>query len=168
MKDHKTFLAAMQQLPELRAIVVGADTETLKAPKNVQCLGLQTEMPRLYAAADFVISTSAFGEGCSNVLAEGMACGLPPIATEVGDAAAIVGDVGVLVSPRDPKALAAAIRTLATEPIQTRKGRSARARAHIVQHFSLRDAVARYNNLYGELVSAMRQLPDVAVARNYS
>ncbi len=102
MKDHDSFLAAMAELPELHALLIGGGTENLPAAGNILRLGRRHDVARLTAAADFVVSSSSFGEGFSNALAEGMACGLPAIATDVGDAALIVGDSGLIVPPRKP------------------------------------------------------------------
>jgi glycosyltransferase involved in cell wall biosynthesis len=151
MKDHGSFLAAMAELPELRALLIGAGTENLPAAGNIVRLGRRRDVARLTAAADFVVSSSSFGEGFSNALAEGMACGLPAIATDVGDAALIVGDTGLVVPPAQPAALAAAIRTLAREPAAARVERGARARARVVENFAMSRAVARYAELYASL-----------------
>jgi glycosyltransferase involved in cell wall biosynthesis len=148
MKDHATFLAAMNKLPEVRAVLVGMGTQNLSLPPNVSALGLRTDVERLYPAADIVVSTSAFGEGFSNVLAEGMSAGLVPIATDVGDAKLIVGDTGIIVPPRDETALAAAItRTVTLEPA-TRRRMGLAAREHIVTHFSLSRTVEAYERFY--------------------
>jgi glycosyltransferase involved in cell wall biosynthesis len=154
MKDHAAFLAAMAQLPEVSALLVGAGTEDLPAAHNVIRLGRRQDVARLFAAADFVVSSSRFGEGFSNVLGEGMACGLPAIATDVGDAKLIVGDTGVVVPPEDPVALAAGIRTLAGESAAARAERGARARARIVENFALAGAVKRHVQLYASLASS--------------
>jgi glycosyltransferase involved in cell wall biosynthesis len=154
MKDHTTFLTAMTLLPELSALLIGAGTEGLAAARNVIRLGRRGDVARLFAAADFVVSSSRFGEGFSNVVAEGMACGLPAITTEVGDAKDIVGDTGLIVPPDQPDALAAAIRSLAEEPAAVRAERGIRARARIVENFSLAAAVRRHVELYGSLASA--------------
>jgi glycosyltransferase involved in cell wall biosynthesis len=156
MKDHAAFLAAMAQLPDMSALLVGAGTENLPAAHNVIRLGRRQDVARLFAAADFVVSSSRFGEGFSNVLGEGMACGLPAIATDVGDAKLIVGDTGVVVPPEDPAALAAGIRPLAGESAAARADRGARARARIVENFALAHAVERHVQLYASLAS----LPD--------
>jgi glycosyltransferase involved in cell wall biosynthesis len=156
MKDHASFLAAMAQLPDVSALLVGAGTENLPAAHNIIRLGRRQDVARLFAAADFVVSSSRFGEGFSNVLGEGMACGLPAIATDVGDAKLIVGDTGLVVPPEDPVALAAGIRTLAGESAATRADRGARARARIVEKFALAGAVERHVQLYASLAS----LPD--------
>jgi glycosyltransferase involved in cell wall biosynthesis len=148
MKDHATFLAAMAQVPDISALLVGAGTENLPAAHNIVRLGRRDDVTRLFAAADFVVSSSSFGEGFSNVLAEGMACGLPPIATDVGDARLIMGGCGILVPPNDPAALAEAIRLLTREPVMKRAKRGARARAHIVQNFTLTRATRRWRELY--------------------
>ncbi len=55
--------------------------------------------PDLYPIADIVVSSSAFGEGFSNAVAEGMSAGLIPVATDVGDTMRIIGDTGHLVPP---------------------------------------------------------------------
>jgi glycosyltransferase involved in cell wall biosynthesis len=156
MKDHGSFLAAMAELPHLSAMLVGAGTENLPAARNVLRLGRRDDVARLFAAADFVVSSSCFGEGFSNVLAEGMACGLPAVATDVGDAKLIVGDTGFVVPPESPDALAAAIRTLAAESAAVRAERGRKARARIVENFAMRRAVQRYVDLYESLGSFRR------------
>ena len=151
MKDHATFLAALPELEDLVALMIGARTENLPERPNALRLGRRDDVARLLAAADLIVSSSAFGEGFSNVLAEGMACGLPAVATDVGDARAIVGDAGLIVPPRDPRALAAAIRALAGEPPAWRIARGALARAHIVANFAMARALERYRDIYDSL-----------------
>ena len=68
-------------------------------------------MTAVYNALDVLCSASAWGEGWSNVLGEAIACGIPCVATDVGDAAQIVGDCGVVVPPRNPEVLAEGIRS---------------------------------------------------------
>jgi glycosyltransferase involved in cell wall biosynthesis len=153
MKDHAAFLAAMAQLPDVSALLVGAGTENLPGAHNVIRLGRRQDVACLFAAADFVVSSSRFGEGFSNVLAEGMACGLPAVATDVGDAKLIVGDTGLVVPPGSPDALAAAIRTLAAESPAARAQRGSRARARIVENFAIGHAIERYVELYESLGS---------------
>jgi glycosyltransferase involved in cell wall biosynthesis len=151
MKDHATFLAAMAELPAVSALLVGAGTETLAAAPNLLRLGRRTDVARLFAAADFVVSSSRFGEGFSNALGEGMACALPAITTDVGDAKLIVGDTGVVVPPGDPGALSAAISRLVSESPAARAERGGRARARIVENFGLARAVDRHLQLYASL-----------------
>jgi glycosyltransferase involved in cell wall biosynthesis len=156
MKDHATFLATMARLPDISALMVGAGTENLSAGRNVLRLGRRNDVARLLAAADFVVSSSRFGEGFSNALAEGMACGLPAVATEVGDAKVIVGDTGLVVPPAEPDGFAAAVRTLAAESAAARAERGRRARMRIVEHFALAGAARSYAELYASLVPVRR------------
>jgi glycosyltransferase involved in cell wall biosynthesis len=156
MKDHPGFLAAMATLPDIQAVLFGLGTDQLSPAPNLHLLGLRPDVPRLFAAADFVVSSSAFGEGFSNVLAEGMACGLPAIATDVGDARLIVGDTGSIVPPRDPGALEAAIRALAAEPVEQRRQRSTRARERIASRFSSAQGQQRFAELYASLFSGKK------------
>lgn len=152
MKDHETFLGVMADLPDWRALMIGAGTQCLPDMPNILRLARRDDVPALLAAADIVVSSSAFGEGFSNAIAEGMACGLPAVATEVGDARDIVGDTGLLVPPRNPQALAVAMRSLAAEPAAARAVRAARSRERIAERFSLDRAVARFAALYGSIL----------------
>lgn len=154
MKDHAGFLAAMAELPDLTAMLIGLGTEQLPERPNLLRLGRRDDVPRLLAAADFIVSSSAFGEGFSNALAEGMACGLPAVATDVGDARTIVGDTGLIVPPRDPRALALALRALAQEPADLRAARRRRVRERIVENFTLAQALQRFAVLYASILGS--------------
>jgi glycosyltransferase involved in cell wall biosynthesis len=151
MKDHATFLAAMASLPAIVGLVVGAGTENLVCPPNVRALGVRRDIERVYAAADLVVSSSAFGEGFSNALAEGMSAGLVPVATDVGDARRIVGPAGHIIAPRNPTALAAAIKAEAALSPDQRRDRGLQARARIVGSFARAQAIDAYARLYQEI-----------------
>ncbi len=156
MKDHGSFLEAMRRLPWITGIMAGAGTELLPPVTNVRALGPRADVAALYAAADVIVSTSAFGEGFSNVIAEGMSAGLVPVATDVGDARLIVGDAGHVVPPRDPEILAKAIAIEANAP--DREARGGRARQRIEELFALPRAVDAYESLYAEHVVGARPL----------
>jgi glycosyltransferase involved in cell wall biosynthesis len=148
MKDHDNFLAAMATLPSVVGIMVGAGTQDLTRPPNVRALGLRRDTNSLYAAGDIIASTSAFGEGFPNVIAEGMSAGLVPVATDVGDARHIIGDAGWMVPPRDSRAFAAAVEAADALPADERRRRGLAARARIVANFRLAQAAEQYRRLY--------------------
>ena len=148
MKDHSTCLAALAAVPKVTGLLVGTGTEDLPLPANVRGLGRREDVARLYAASDIALSTSAFGEGFSNALAEGMSSGLVPVTTDAGDARLIVGDTGTVVSPRDVAALVAGIRKQAELPSAQRRVRGLEARSRIVELYSMEHAVENFTRLY--------------------
>ena len=150
MKDQGSFLAAMERLPAVIAIMAGAGTQDLPALPNVRALGLRRDASDLLAAADVVVSTSAFGEGFSNVIAEGMSSGLVPVATDVGDARHIVGDTGRVVAPGDPTAFVQAISEIAALPADRRRRLGLAARDRILANFTLAQATDAFAELYSK------------------
>ena len=60
--------------------------EKLKKQEGVFLLGMKLNIEEYYSVCDIIAVPSRFGEGFSNVLAEGMLCKLIPVATNVGDA----------------------------------------------------------------------------------
>ena len=148
MKDHASLLQVAAAMPEIRFAAIGRGTEALQSPPNVLRLGLRQDMPAIYAAADVLVSTSLFGEGFSNVIAEAMASGLPVVATDVGDAREIVGDTGLLAPPGNKAAVVGALRKLLSESPQQRQERADACRARITTRFSLQQAVVEFDRFY--------------------
>jgi glycosyltransferase involved in cell wall biosynthesis len=67
------------------------------------------EVARWIGAAD-VLTLPSWSEGYPNVVVEALACGRPVVATDVGGTSEIVNvSNGLLIPPRDPAALAAAL-----------------------------------------------------------
>lgn len=167
MKDHSTFLRAAarvaEKVPAARFVSIGGGPEKRAAElrREARRLGLESrliwagevrEMPSAYNALDLLVSSSAYGEGFSNVLAEAMACGLPVVATDCGDAARILGRHGTVVPPRRPEALASAVaEALEAEP-EAREEQGRAARRRVVEEFSVERMVERTEALLAGIV----------------
>jgi glycosyltransferase involved in cell wall biosynthesis len=154
MKDHPLVISAAASAPQMHFILVGKDTQSLKLPANARALGLRTDVDRLYAACDVVVSTSAYAEGFSNAIAEGMSAGLIPIATDVGDARLIVGETGTIIRPHGRSDFVRALVAEATRDATERSQRGLQARQRIVDHFGLARALEAYSGLYASLAQA--------------
>jgi glycosyltransferase involved in cell wall biosynthesis len=164
MKDHATALAALARLPGAWLVAAGTGTERLPAAPRLIRLGERRDMERILAAGDLGISSSAFGEGFCNALAEGMAAGLPAVATAVGDARLMIGETGRVVPVGDAAALAAAAAALLDEPAEVRRARATAARARIVERFALGAMVDRFAELYGALARSTSAAARVTAA----
>jgi glycosyltransferase involved in cell wall biosynthesis len=98
----------------------------------VEWWGHRSDMPDVLAAATIVCLPSFYREGVPRVLIEAAACGRPIVTTDMAGCREIVhpGDNGLLVPPRDPSALAAAIIALLDDPDERRRmGDRGRVRA---------------------------------------
>lgn len=75
-------------------------------------------LPRYYASADIFCSPALGGESFGLVLLEAMATGAPVVATDIPGYRCVIthGRDGLLLPPRDPKALALALRALLLDP----------------------------------------------------
>ena len=162
-KDHQSLLQAAKilraEMPKTHFILCGDGIDPHNGTLTgwiadhgledvIHLLGPRTDMARIMAACDVVVSSSAFGEGFPNVLGEGMAAGTPCVATDVGDARLIVGDTGRVVPPRDPQALAAALGDVLNLSDTERRRLGERARSRIAERYSLDAITAQYAALY--------------------
>jgi glycosyltransferase involved in cell wall biosynthesis len=130
---------------------------TLGVDERVAFLGRVPEVAPVLAAADIVVLPS-LSEGLPTVAVEAMALGKPVVATRVGGTPEAVEDgvTGLLVEPRDPAALAAAIMRLADDPVLARTlGEAGAARAR--ERFSAAAMVDSYAALIAELVASPRR-----------
>lgn len=147
MKDHDTFLRAaaifIKVSPFTRFVCVGDGSRQYRTAlqerahelglsDHVIWAGTRADVVDVLNALDVLVSSSAFGEGFSNVIGEAMACGVPCVATNVGDAGQIIGELGEVVEPKDPAALSAALQRLVE-----RKGSRDEIRRSITERFSL-------------------------------
>jgi glycosyltransferase involved in cell wall biosynthesis len=121
---------------------------------GVLLLGERKDMPDLYAAADAVVLAS-WREGLPRVLMEGAAMGKPLIGTAVrGNREVIAGpEMGLLVPPRQPQALADARVTLAADESR-RHAAGLHNRIEARRRFDLARSVARVVATYDELLAA--------------
>jgi glycosyltransferase involved in cell wall biosynthesis len=177
-KDYPTFLRAAALL--LRE---HADTQFVLAGKGInwnnsdlrglaQGLGLverihfldeRLDMKRITAALDIAVSSSR-AEGFPNVIGEAMACGVPCVATDVGDSAFLIGDTGRVVPAEDCGSLAEACKDLIGLGRGARRNLGLAARSRIISRYSLAPVVQRYESLYQE-VFAERLAADVKSGR---
>jgi glycosyltransferase involved in cell wall biosynthesis len=136
-----------------RALVAGEGPQRsyLTGLPGLEVLGERDDVPQLLAGADvFVLST--LSEGMPISVLEAMAAGVPVVASAVGGIPEVVvdGETGLLVPPRDPDALAEALRTLLADPeLRRRLGEAGRRRAQElfdVPRFR-RDHLALYDRL---------------------
>lgn len=146
MKDHETFLEAATLLarvrntarfvcvgdgpPEYRAMLQ-ARARALGLSDRTLWVGMRSDVPEVYNALDVLVNCS-YGEGFSNVIGEAMACGVPCVATDVGDSRLIIGALGAVVPPKDPVALKRGM-----EQVLDCRLPSSEIRRRIVQQFSL-------------------------------
>jgi len=146
MKGHKIFLKAAQlagsKNPEMRFFCVGSGPQMQSLELIADELGLgdrlvftgESEPVAALNALDIACSSSLWGEGFSNSIAEAMACGLPCIVTDVGDSGQIVGATGTVVPPGSATAIANAILRQA-ESLASHRADEPRAR--IIENFSM-------------------------------
>jgi glycogen(starch) synthase len=117
--------------PELEALV-----DELGLDDRVRLLGAQPREAvfEVLAAADAELLSSSW-ENFPHSVVEGLAVGTPVIATDVGGVAEVVTDGvnGLLVQPRDPDALAAAIRRFFSDGALRDRLRAA-ARASVAEY----------------------------------
>ncbi len=176
-KDFPTFLRAAAMIaaefPDVDFLVVGEGGERaalealarrLGLGARVVFTGLRHDVPRLLAAVDVLALTSLY-EGFPNVLLEAMATGAVAVATDVGGCRELVtsGETGLLVPPRAPAAVAAAVGRVLRDPALARRLATA-ARQRVEGAFSIDVMARRTMDAYLRRLDATRAPATVAAA----
>jgi len=152
IKDHPTFLRAAALLrarrKDVRFVCVGDGTSGYRAElerlarqlgldeRALRWAGARADVPAVDNAFD-VACCSSTSEGFPNVVAEAMACGRPCVVTDVGDAARVVGELGLVVPRGAPEPFAHALDRLLDQPPAAES-----IRRRVVDAFSERRLVA--------------------------
>ncbi|MER6016127.1 DUF3492 domain-containing protein [Streptomyces bluensis] len=103
-------------------------------------------------AAGAVIVLSSVVEGFPISLVEAMLCGRATVSTDVGAVVEVIGGTGLVVPPRNPRALAEACVALLRDP-ERRARLGAVARARALELFTVEQNVQAFHGIYLEIVS---------------
>ncbi|MDF1586057.1 glycosyltransferase [Marinimicrococcus flavescens] len=166
VKDHPTFLRAARILAgrtEARFVCVGggAAARRLELEEEARRLGLgdrllwageRADMADVLNALDILCLPSR-SEAFPNALAEAMACGVPCVATPVGDVPDILGSTGRLVPVGDPEALAAALHELLQLPASWRRALGVEACERIRQRYAVERMIEATERVLGGVVA---------------
>lgn len=161
-KDYPTFFHAAGTLfktrPDVRFIAVGKglspDNDKL-APiiaaaglpfEVIELRGETRDMDQFYSDIDGLVLSSR-SEGFPNVVAEAMSYGRPVVTTDVGEAARIVGDAGIVVPSRRPNDLAEGMRRLMALGPEEYDRMCVAARDRIEWNYALPGIARRYDAL---------------------
>jgi len=164
-KGHTYLLQAAAQVPDATFVLAGdgplrtdleAEARDLGVAGRCVFLGQRADVPALLAAADLFVLPSLF-EGLPVSVLEAMAAERPVVATAIGgtDEAITSEESGLLVPPRDPAALASAIRRLQADPALARRLATA-ARARVAREFSSEVMARNVMRVYDEVLAEAR------------
>ncbi len=158
------FLLAGDSDPGNPAAIGREQLEAWHREGAVEWLGQRDDMPELLGACHVFCLPSYYGEGVPKSLIEAAASGRAAVTTNMPGCRDVVrdGENGILVAPRDPTALAEALRCLLEDPaLRRRFGR--RGREIACERFGLHDVVAATLSLYEDLVPAAEDAEPAAL-----
>jgi glycosyltransferase involved in cell wall biosynthesis len=160
----RAVLEAREAHPELLGLIVGDGAERAAVEvaagddPAIRLLGFRDDIPRLLCAADILVLASEH-EAVPMAILEGMAAGLPVLATGVGGIPELVvdGETGLLVSPRDVNALAKGlIRLSGDRQLRLAMGQAGRLRCRA--GWDAETMIDAYRGVLENVVSGRRPL----------
>jgi glycosyltransferase involved in cell wall biosynthesis len=148
--------AILAAVPEATVVIVGDGPEgpALRAAADPRVVFAPYDPPaaRRLRALDVYVLPSSWEAFPIGVL-EALACGVPQVATDVGGTReAVVSATGVLIPPRDPRALAAAVIALLRDP-RRRAAMAAASRARHAERFTVERMVAATAAVYDAVLA---------------
>jgi phosphatidyl-myo-inositol alpha-mannosyltransferase len=158
----KAFRILRREGRDVRLLIVGSGPQEREARRyvltrrlvDVEFLGRvsDTEKAQLYRTADVFVSPATGRESFGIVLLEAMAAGAPIVCSDIHGYKGVVrrGEQALLVPPKDPRALAAAVDQLLADPAErARMSASGRERA---EEFSWERVTAKVEDYYGFVI----------------
>ena len=121
--------------------------------ERIHLLDERHDTPHFLAGLD-VFCLPSRGEGFPNALGEAMACGVPCVATDVGEATIMLEDLGPTVPPKSPPALAGALREMLALTAADRRALGEKCRQRIADRYLLASITERYQDMYDTTVDA--------------
>lgn len=150
----KGFDVLIEALPDDMSLHVAGEGPFHVEHPRVRWLGRREDVPALLAEADILAVPSRW-EGFGLAAVEGMAAGVPVVASAVDGLVEVVGSAGLLVPAEDPAALRGALQRLRDDDaLRRRLGEAGRERA---RRFEIGAMVRAYEALYRELVGGRRR-----------
>jgi len=158
-KGHEEALAAQRILGgEYRLLIAGKGDDSYVRTLSARALDLPVEflgfvdLPDFFEMVDILVAPSR-EEPFGIILLEAMGAGIPVIATAAGGPLDIIRpDIdGLLIPPKNPEALAAAVRALTHEDCRRRV--IDEARKHVESEFDIRKVVPRIEGFYREVLA---------------
>jgi glycosyltransferase involved in cell wall biosynthesis len=165
----EAFEKLASEFPELRLLIVGVREaedalgedilRRMDHHARIRCTGFQKDVRRLLSAMDILVHPS-YREGLPTAPLEAAARGLPVITTRIPGCVDAVQDgcSGLLVPPRDPEALAKAIRYYLKNP-DVRQQHGGNGREWVLKKY---DRQAAWAALLSEYQKLLRERATVA------
>lgn len=159
-KDHKTLISSLILLKKnhlnYKCILIGTHIEKIRnlpqfkeLSDRLIILSPRQDIVSVYQMLDVHVLSSSYGEAFPNVIAESMSCGIPNVATDLGDVRVLIGNTGKIVQAGSASQLAAAISDMymkyQSEEWQSIKDK---ARTRIKDSFSFEKMLSLYLRLW--------------------
>lgn len=122
--------------------------DAMPSPEKVHFTPFRPDPQQAYPALD-VFSLSSRTEACPMTLMEALACGIPCVATDVGDCARLLDGVGKTVAVHDARALADAWGAALENPPD-----AGMLRQHAIARFDISVAARGYEHVYEEVLNS--------------
>lgn len=166
IKGHELFIRSMELVARQHSgchfVLCGRDVDAQNAQLSawIQATGISARFHRLgervdaqnvHAGLDIEVSASS-SEAFSNSIGEALSCGVPVVATDVGDSGWLVGRAGRVVKPNDAVAMAQGCLEILSLSESQKADLSRQARERIQTEFEIGGIANRYAEIWQDVL----------------
>ncbi|MBL8217131.1 MAG: GT4 family glycosyltransferase PelF [Bryobacterales bacterium] len=163
-----------QQMPDVNFRILG---EKADEAYFAQCMAIvrehnlenniewgETSKPAEELPKAHLFCLPSISEGMPFSILEAMLCGLPVVATDVGNVASVLGDKGILARPNDPEDLARALLELLAGPhaAERRDYLAQTGRERALADYTINTFTGMFRQIYEELVECHAETSPIA------